>query len=275
MSSSGHGDDGRDRLSVRTEGDDAGEGGSSEQFGTLIAALRSVAKEDDRAAAGLSAAGYAPLTGAQRAAIADRILLDQVSEGQAQNAPRSIGVVMSRDRRRRPGRRLFTVVLGTVAAAATLVLIARSFSDQRWAPLPAYGIAVRGGIKESRGAEPSPVPSVPGSVVPVQRLRAESRLVVTGNPTGPLEGAIAVRAFVAQGGRAEEVWPQIRIAPTGTVEIQAPVTQVFGGRTGHWDLLLLIGRPGPVRTSNASTVLTTASRPGCQAITVPLDLQTP
>ncbi len=236
-------------------GDERDEQESEEELDKLLGALRTVAREDELAVARLPADAYAPLSAADRAGIADRIL-------RAPQAAAPVDSPVIPIASRRPARRwVLAAVVGPLAAAAALVLLIRPFSGEQTGPLPAYDISASGGIREMRGAEPA-AGQAPGSIAAPQRLRPDSRLVVVARPDVAVDGPIAVGVFLSQAGRTEEIRPQIQIAPSGAVEIRASAADVFAGRTGHWDLVVLIGRSKP-------------SEPTARRLTVPVDIEAP
>jgi hypothetical protein len=239
----------------------------------LLAALRSVAKDDDLAVARLPAEGYSPLSADHHARIAERILHAPAADTEPEKPRPLRGGVVSLDRRRLTRRRLTAIVFGPLAAAAAVVLIARPFSGP--APLPDYAFSVRGGIKALRGADPLVAQDAAGTTAPPQRLRPESRLVLVANPVGAVVGPVAVRAFVVRAARADEVRPEVQIAASGAVEIRAPVAEVFGGRSGRWDLVTLIGRPEALRQLQPSAALSQPADPAWRRVTVPLELESP
>jgi hypothetical protein len=125
-----------------------------------------------------------------------------------------------------------------------------------------------------RGADPAPDAPVQ-AIAPNQRLRPESRLIVVAHPAAPAQGPVAVRVFVLQAARADEVWPQVHIEPSGEVEIRAPVAEVFGHRTGQWNLVVLIGRPAALSQIDPATAPTRSPDPAWRRLTVPLAFEAP
>ena len=264
MSESENGEDGEN-------GENGENGEDNEEMGKLLTALKSAAKEEDLALGRMPPEAYQPLPAERRAAIADRLLLGAPSD--------VVPSIASMDRRRpRSGRRIMAFVIGPlVAAAAALVLVVRTFSGDGMAPLPDYGVSARGGIKEMRGGVPDS-PSPARIAAPLQRLRAESRLVVVARPASAVEGPVAIRAFAVQATRADEVWPQVQVTASGEVEIRAPVAEVFGARTGHWDLVVLIGRAKALREAGLADALASQSSPASpnwRRLIVPLELEAP
>ena len=250
-------------------GEDSEDGEDNEEMRKLLTALRSAAKEEDLALARMPQEAYPPLSTERRAAIADRLL-----RGPNDIVPPTVSLDR---RRRRSVPRFMALIVGPLAAAVALVMVVRSFSGDGGAALPDYGISARGGIKEMRGAVPD-APPLAGTVAPIQRLRPESRLVVMAKPAGAVEGPVAIRAFAVQATRADEVWPQVQMTASGEVEIRAPVAEVFGTRTGQWDLVVLIGRAETLRKAGPTDALAGQSSPArgnWRRLSVPLQLETP
>jgi hypothetical protein len=80
--------------------------------------------------------------------------------------------------------------------------------------------------------------------------------------------------FAVQGATGQEVWPQVQIAPSGAVEIRAAAGEVFGDRTGHWEMVVLIARPEALRKAEPAAAIARPSDPGWRRLTVPLDFET-
>jgi hypothetical protein len=237
----------------------------------LLAAVTAVARDDDLAVARLPTQAFAPLSASDRAKIADRILRPRAAEPERER-PKTGDVVVSLDSRRRKGRWRLMTALAPLALAAAVVVALRSFSGVGPGPLPGYEIIATGGIRETRGAETAS--SQAGAMVAApQRLRPRSRLLVIARPRIAVEGPVATRVFVVQGNKAAEVWPQVQIAASGAVEVRAPVAEVFGGRMGHWELVVLIGRSEALRRTDADAAVASPSDPRWRRLIVPLDFE--
>jgi hypothetical protein len=273
MSGTDHEDDPTPAPAAPGRQEDPGDANAEEDLGKLLAALRAAAKEDDLAVARLPSDAFASLSADVRTRIADRIGQAQAAETEREK-PTAGNVVVSMDGRRRRSRRLLAVVLAPLAAAAAVVLMVRSFPGQSLVPLPEYGISANGGIKELRGTDPASSQAA-GMVAAPQRLRPESHLVAIARPDVAVEGPVAVRVFVVQGAKAEEVRPQVRIAPSGAVEVRAAVAEVFGDRRGHWDMVVLVARSEALRKVEPAVALATPPAATWRRLTVPLDFDTP
>ncbi|HVR64952.1 MAG TPA: hypothetical protein VMU50_23810 [Polyangia bacterium] len=240
-------------------------------MGQLLAALTAVARDDEMAVARLPSEAFAPLSAADRAKIADRILQPQAVEAQ-QEKPTTADAVVSMVGRRRGSRGCRAAALAPLALAAAVMLVVRSFSGERLGPVPEYEISASGGIKELRGGD-TPSSEAAGTLAEPQRLAPQSQLVAIGRPKIAVEGPMAVRAFVVQGAKVEEVWPQLQIAASGAVEVRAPVAAVFGDRTGHWELVVLVGRAAALRRAEPAAALAGPSDGTWRRLVVPLDFE--
>lgn len=123
------------------------------------------------------------------------------------------------------------VAAGALAVAAMLAI--RAGDGNR--PVPAYSLDMTGGDKISRRAEDAK------GGVPV--LGPGSQLSLTLRPDKNVEGAIEVRAFLLQNGRAR-AWPvQAEVAANGAVLVKGTRDTLFAGvPTGEWEMVLAVGR---------------------------------
>ena len=117
------------------------------------------------------------------------------------------------------------------AAAAGLVLLVRLPASMP--PLPAYTVALSGGIKTFRGEEKPPGPQVfaPGS-----------RLTLDMRPQSLVTGEVEAQAFLARGDDWISWRPEIEIAETGSVRLRGELGREI--RPGDWKLWVIVGRPG-------------------------------
>ncbi|AUX45863.1 uncharacterized protein SOCE26_073590 [Sorangium cellulosum] len=121
---------------------------------------------------------------------------------------------------------------GSLAAVLAALVVLR---PARAPALPAYALALASGEGEERGAAPAP------GAAP--RLGPGSRVELILRPERPVQGPIAVRGALVQGGRARAWTPPVEISPDGAVRIAGTREAVFPGvPDGAWDIVLAVGR---------------------------------
>lgn len=179
--------------------------------------------------------------------------------------------VVSLDARRRL-LRIVTPLTGVLMAAAALwVLVVRppdQTTQNDLAPLPSYEITARGGLKSTRGVD---------DVKPkgVLRLAPGSELDLALRPATKVEGPLALRAFVAQGGEVRPLTVPVEAAPTGALRVRGPVNELFAGLKGQVELRFVIGRAealGEGAKARAKAVSTEGSGPGWQTLHYTVEL---
>jgi hypothetical protein len=238
----------------------------------LLSRLRALAKQEQDET-GMPDELRAPLSRAQRDEIAAAVL--------ATGAARGAAVTPLAPRR---SRRVWLAALALpVAAAAALVLVARPRLDSSagLAPLPAYEVSARGGMKVARQGEPEPAGAA-GTTARPERVGPQTEIVVGCRPASAVEGPVATRAFVFRDGvpgSAAEIAPQVRTAPTGALEIRlrplAGVAAVVDPAAPvRWTLRVAVGRPENVAKLAPfdATVGAPSDGPALRWLTVPLDL---
>jgi hypothetical protein len=125
---------------------------------------------------------------------------------------------------------LATPALGA-AAAATLVFT----RGRRGAPLPAYTMALTGGVASLRGDAPAgaePLPMAEGSRVEL-RLRPEHPIAA---------GSLEVQLYWSRAGQQVRWAATPEISAQGAVRVIGLAPRPFGA--GDGELVVLIGRPG-------------------------------
>jgi hypothetical protein len=241
----------------------------------LFANLRAVAKAEEADLAGAPADVLAPLSAAERSEIAAAIL-----RGTPQAAAKPVTAEAQQRPAARPrGRGRFLAFAIPLAAAAALVLIVRPFAPHSggggsWPALPGYDVTAESGIKDVRGAgEPS---GAPGTVAALQRVARDTELTVVARPATAVEGPIAVRAFVVEGGAAKEVVPRVDSAPSGAVQLRVRPGDALAGAPGRAELRAVVGRPDAIQAlSPADAANAPSDTPARHWLTVPLDVVAP
>lgn len=206
---------------------------------------------------------FRPLDDGARARFADRILasLDEAQEGSpiqgeapAAEEPRAEppSEAPAADVIPFPGRRraLRTILVATPLAAAAAAAVFLLRPAEKTSPVPSYELVISGGEREARSAT--------DPAVGVLRLGPGSRLTLTLRPATSVEGPIAVRGLLVQGGhiapsekdpakgdRAVREWsPQVAITSDGAARIDGAKEALFPGiPAGEWEILLAVGRP--------------------------------
>jgi hypothetical protein len=243
----------------------------------LFANLRTVAKAEEAELAGAPADVLAPLSAADRSEIAAAIL---------RGTPQAAAKAVAAEAQRRPeaarprGRgRFWAFAILPVAAAAALVLIVRPFATHSggggsWPALPGYDVTAESGIKDVRGAgEPS---GAPGTVAALQRVARDTELTVVARPATAVDGPIAVRAFVVEGGAAKEIVPRVDSAPSGAVQLRVRPGEALAGTPGHAELRAVVGRPDAIQgISPADAAGAPSDTPARHWLTVPLEVVAP
>jgi hypothetical protein len=250
----------------------------------LLNAIRTVAREDDVAIAGFSGE-TAALSAEERARISERILALQgqgrpastVTDARAGADARIVDRLAARRGRTRRGGGLWTGAAVALAAAAALVLWLRphpvaNVDGQGGLPgLPTYAVSATGGIAELRGPAPGIV--VEGRTALAQRLNAQSELEVACRPDSAVAGPMAARAFLVHGGAADEVRPDVQVAPTGAVALRIRGAALVALHTGEAELRVVIGRPAVVSVIAAPVAVAANDSEGVRWLTVPLRLE--
>ncbi|MCU0681123.1 MAG: hypothetical protein MUF34_02465 [Polyangiaceae bacterium] len=187
--------------------------------------------------------------------------------------PASVSKVVSLDARRRL-LRTATPVAVALSAAAALLLVLRSperpevatFADL--APLPAYDLSVRGGLKQTRGVEE------PTAQRPL-RLAPSSELDLTLRPATRVEGPLALRTFVVQQGKVQPWAAPVEIAPTGALRVHGAAAKLLPGLEGVVELRLVVGRAevlGEGSDLQAKAMAPSGSGPGWQTLRYNVEL---
>jgi hypothetical protein len=247
-------------------------------FDALSATLpaRAEAALPGRAKAALPGRAEAALAGVVEAALVERAvaaLAETSAEPAAPTPPAAAPAeVVSLDARRRL-LRIVTPLTGVLMAAAALwVLVVRppdQATQNDLAPLPSYEITARGGLKSTRGADDA---KPKGGVL---RLAPGSELDLALRPATKVEGPLALRAFVAQGGEVRPLTVPVEAAPTGALRVRGPVNELFAGLKGQVELRFVIGRAealGEGTKARAKAVSAEGSGPGWQTLHYTVEL---
>lgn len=191
-------------------------GALSEQERAELERLASQSPEDAR-----KREAFTPLDAAARQRIVDRIgpLLA--------TAPPAGKVVPFRPRR-------WVAVVPALAAAAAVLFFA--WPGRQLAPVPEYQLALSG--EQALRGEPS------AEAVP--RLGPGSQLSLVLRPARAVEGAIQVRAFLVQGGKAQPWNPPMEVSSEGAVRIAGLVETLLPVAPGEWTIAVAVGRAGAV-----------------------------
>ncbi|WP_437680884.1 hypothetical protein [Sorangium sp. So ce131] len=105
-------------------------------------------------------------------------------------------------------------------------------------PVPAYSVEVAGGELEQRTTNHGA--GAPG----IARLGPGSRLEIALRPTTRVEGPVAVRGFLIQGGTARPWDVRADVSEQGAARIEGDTETLFRGvPAGEWEIALAIGRP--------------------------------
>jgi hypothetical protein len=243
-------------------------GDDGEDVNRFLNAIRTVAREEDAEIASFPTELAPVLSAVTRTRIADQIIANLSSTGDA--------LELRRQARQR-SRRTFVLSAGglAVAAAAGLMMWMRPSGDGPGAGLPLYAVSASGGVAELRGAKPDALDAA-GTTTATQRLRPESELRVTCRPDTAIEGPVAVRAFFVQGGNdVTEVRPLVVLAASGAAELRLRGVDLLGQHRGHGDLRVVVGRPDAVRTLDLRAAIAPSGATTLRWLTVPLDLQSP
>jgi hypothetical protein len=264
---------------------DPGAGAGGDAMKSMLDALRTVAREEDEGAAGIPAAAVPALSDDARERIVQAILRAQtplalrraaIVDGGSASPVASSGfssIADARARRERGPRRSFLVAAASLTAVAAAGIIwMRPAADTL--PLPRYGVTVEGGAKDVRGSAPETGDRDP-TVAPMQRLRGDSALIVGLRPDTSVSGGVTARAFVAQGADVSEVHPLLRVAPSGSVQLQFRQSQFqsaapMGSLHGPANLRIVVGRPRALQSIDPQVIVRESSGPGWRAVTVPL-----
>jgi len=137
-----------------------------------------------------------------------------------------------------------------------------------FAPLPAYELVARGGVKHTRG------PSEPPAAGPL-RLVPGSEIDLTLRPSTRVEGPLAVRAFVVQEATTRPWAAPVDVAPTGAMRLHGPVDKLFAGFEGALELRLVVGRAealGSVDAAQKKALGAESAGPGWQVLRVAVEL---
>lgn len=241
-----------------------------QDMASLLAALRTVAREDDAAMAGFS--GEVPeLSVGARAQIVARIL---ASPSAPRPATTAAPMANARGRARRAGRRWAISGVALAAAAAALALWVRPRTPATADPIPAYTVAATGGVAEVRGASPAGAAAAAseGRTARAQRVRPESELQITCRPDLAVAGPVAVRAFFVQDGAVYEAHPDVQVAPSGAVALHLRGVDLPAHHAGRGELRVVVGRPETVHALAGGAAVTPKDEPTASWLVVPLDL---
>jgi hypothetical protein len=232
--------------------------------GKLFASLRAIAKEEASELSRLPADTLPRLSDADRARIAAAIGQAQSRQPATSHQPAAPRVAWGRR------RRTVLAVAGPLAIAAGLVLALRPF-PARERPLPAYELALSGGIKELRGTGTSSGASATDRA-PIQRVGRQTEIVAVCRPEVAVEGPVAVRLFLIQSGTAREVSPRARSSASGSIEIRVNPIEDGGATPGRWSLRVVAGRPAAIQTLPVSAALAPADGPDQRWLTADLEV---
>lgn len=120
-------------------------------------------------------------------------------------------------------------ILRDLAAAAALVLLLWRGPE----PVPAYVAAVE--ADASMRAEPPP-PGAEASLAPDSELRLTLR------PGAEVDGPLAARAYLVEGGALRPLRAALEPRPHGSFALRAPAREALPG-PGTWEIVLAVGRP--------------------------------
>jgi hypothetical protein len=178
----------------------------------------------------------APIAPSARDAMVDRVLGAAAAERATQSqTARAAGNVV-------PLRRTRVVAIAAALAVAAAALVAVNFGRGRDDALPAYALAVGGGIADDRAGDPAH----PDAVLRVGR---DSRLDIVLRPERDTRDNIAIAAAIVRGSTAEAWNPPRTISPTGAVRISGDASSLVPGGNGPLDLVITVGREGALPTS--------------------------
>jgi hypothetical protein len=175
---------------------------------------------------------------------------------------------------RRPRLRFSWFAAGGLVVAAAIAL--GLYPPARDSSLPAYSVAARGGIRDTRALAAEGAGEGP-AVAPEQRLAADSELVVVARPETAVTGVVAARAFVVQGSDAAETPARAQVAPTGAIELRFRGSDLIGSRRGAAILRVIVGRPDALEAITAESAPPASQEADARwrVLTVPLQLGQP
>ena len=134
-------------------------------------------------------------------------------------------------------RRVFSAVPAIALAAAVAAIYLRPASlPGESARLPAYGVLVEGGERETRGASEAD-PEGGRSFAP------DSPVTLRLRPPTAVVGALDVRV-VRIAAVTEEVRVPLRVSEAGAIEIAGRAREVFGASPGRVELVVVVARAG-------------------------------
>ena len=181
--------------------------------------------EDEEAARDLL-----PIGDEARERIVERVLEargESVERGERKSEPANVVPL-------RRKRAIAVVAALAVAASAALAIGLGSRSGDA---LPAYALAVGGGVANDRGDEPRH----PDATL---RLGPDSQLDLVLRPERDAVGKIAIAAAIVQASKAEAWDPPHAISSTGAVRIHGDASAIVPGGNGPRDLVIAVGREG-------------------------------
>ena len=132
-------------------------------------------------------------------------------------------------------------VAGAPALAAAIALVIQPWNSAPGADalaLPAYSLALRGGVARLRHGEPEEG---------TPRFDAHSRLDLTLTPASRVDTPLEVAVFLVQDGRAQRLDAvRAEVRPSGAIRVRAPGAEIFGAspRAGAAALALVVFAAG-------------------------------
>jgi hypothetical protein len=131
---------------------------------------------------------------------------------------------------------VYLAPIATLAAAAALLLVLRRAPPAGDAALPAYALAVAGGLDEERGASPAAMGPITAP--------AQAPVTLLLRPDTEVSDALAVRVFALRDGRTREVAADVRTSATGSVEVRGRLGDLVGDAPGGATLVVIVARRG-------------------------------
>jgi hypothetical protein len=130
-----------------------------------------------------------------------------------------------------------------LALAASLVFAV--ILQQRSPALPDYEAAWSGGLQELR-AEPS---------APVERLGPNAKLQLLLRPAKAVDGAVSVRLFAIESGKAREWKARAEVSDDGAIRVSASGADLGPVAAPELEVVAVVSRPGELPSADQLTAL--------------------
>lgn len=137
-----------------------------------------------------------------------------------------------------PPRRLWLATAALVMLAAALSLVFLPSGPPP--PLPAYQVALEGGVHTQRSIDEIPADA--------RRYAPGSRWELLLRPASPVEGDVAVACFLARDGDPRPWDPPVEISPAGSVRIAGRIGEEIEIAPGAWTVWIAVARPDDLPT---------------------------